>query len=214
MTTGRNHPVRRWVFSISLVALLFCGLGATDNSPEPQKSDDAKTQHPPFEAFHILIERNIFGTKNQSAPDTAQNAPNANPYAHTIRLMGTWIEGERAQALFEENPGNLCRILEPGQSIAEYVVQTICTNTVVLHNGQGDVELPVGAGLGQNDAGQWTLTEHVSPAQLPKKTGTTSQTAPAQAITIDNGQQSGTAKKTGFRRGRKQPRHAPKELES
>jgi hypothetical protein len=186
--TGRNRQISRWLSLAVLAAALPCFLTAAEDATEPNKPATVKAQHPPFEDFRVIIDRNMFGTANKAAPGAPDAASQEQQYSQTVRLIGTWIEGDEAEALFESNPGQEIEKLEYGDSIAEYTVMAICTETVALHSNQGDIELKVGSGLGKEGDGPWTLIEQVPPVGAAAVTATPPQSPPPPAATTNTGQ--------------------------
>lgn len=195
--TGQNCQMGPRLASVMLAALVLCCLAAAGNAANPMKPENTKPQHPAFDEFRVIIDRNMFATSNKSASGASQEPPAAEPLSQTLRLMGTWIRGDQARALFEESPGNAVKTVEFGDFIADCMVLNICADAIVLHNEQGDIEVPLGASLGKAENGLWTLIDKAAPDPPAAVKAAAPQTAPAQVVTSNAGQKPESDDRTG-----------------
>ncbi len=129
-----------------------------------------------FDAFRLLLERNIFNAKRTSRP--ASEAKSAAPPSpkQRVRLMGVCLDANRRVALFEESDDVSPIAIELGGFIAGHRIQEIRVDAVVMASEAATVELSVGAGLSQDKDGHWAVVEAsaiqrsgaVSPGAKPK----------------------------------------------
>lgn len=151
MKTQSCRRTTQWALSLALAGCLLGLLGADSAAPEPSG----------FDAFRILIERNIFDStrKPPSAVPAAGPTPPPPPPRQVLRLMGTYLRDGRSFALFEGTEEVPIEALEKGGAIAEYRIKEIRVRAVVLANAQGTLEIPVGAGLNKGEDGRWTIVD-------------------------------------------------------
>jgi len=188
MMMKQQHKKSLWLSAAVLVVLALCRPAAADHAADSGKIAGAKPQHPPFSDFQILINRSMFAVSNKAAPDASKDASMQAPPSQTVRLMGAWLEGDRAVALFEETPGNASQALAPGGFVAGYILQDICTDAIVLCNGQGELELKVGESLGKGEDGSWTPIAQSSPGPPAATTAAPPKASPAPMVTEATGQ--------------------------
>jgi hypothetical protein len=160
------------------VALLPC-LAHAEDAAQPPGHPGPASKAPPFDTFRIITERNIFDATRAPFGDASGDAAGPPP-TQTLRLMGTWIEGERTVALFESGPDGSHETLGRGGTLAGYSVEAIRTDAVVLRNEQGAIGIRVGGGLAKEADGQWMAAETIDP---PDRAGeqATEDTAPVSA---------------------------------
>jgi hypothetical protein len=134
----------------------------------------ASSKIPEFDTFHLLIDRNIFSASRGTPAEDELDAEGAKAFSESARLMGTWLEGDRAVALFEGMPGNTHQTLGRNGVIAGYQIDDIRTDGVTLYNDENTMELQVGSGLAKIDD-SWTVVENMP---VPE------QAAPATAAAV------------------------------
>jgi len=164
--------MRRYARNAYCIVSVLLTLGPLSGPAVPEEPAQAETPQnaplktPALDEFRILIDRNIFdagrGTSSGLAGQEESTAP-----PKTLRLMGTWLEGDCALALFEAIPEGDQTSLECGGSIAGYAVADIGAHQVMLRNDRGTLELPVGAGLVKEENGNWMVVDPVIPVEPP-----------------------------------------------
>ena len=157
---------------ILLTGLGWCAAWSDEAKPAPSK-------HPEFNTYRILMDRNAFdATRNSKAKRDAQaDAAAPPPPPQTLRLLGTWIEGDDASALFEGDGASPREGVKRGGTLAGYTVEDIRTDAVVLRKDQETVELKVGSGLEKGKDDKWSVVE-VLPERKPDPAPTTGGWAP------------------------------------
>lgn len=150
---------------------------------EPTTSQNTSDKAPTFEAFRILIERNIFDASRKPLVGASSDTDALMPPSQTLRLMGTWIEGDHRVALFEGMPEQTHQTLEEGGEVAGYHIERIRADAVVLSVASGNTELRVGACLAKGQDGAWKVSDDTTDSAQPA----TPAAGTAESGTISSG---------------------------
>lgn len=177
-------------------------------------SEDGKTapsKYPAFDKYKILVERNAFdATRTSRAKREAQdNAAVPPPPPQALRLLGTWIDGENASALFEGDGANPREGVKRGDNLVGYTIEEIRADAVVLRKDQETLEIRVGSGIEKGSDEKWKVVETVSIKQpdsgppvvggwAPKLSSDTN--SPDNAAAKSNKESSGTTRKRSKRK--------------
>ena len=155
---------------------LLCGLAVAARAKGPVEHGASLPKHPNFNTFRILIDRNIFDATRKPLPGSSGTTADGALLTNAIRLAGTWLEGDRAEALFDRNAGGPPERVARGGAIEGYLVEEVRTDAVVLRNDHETLEVRVGAGLAKGKNGAWTLV-----ADFPDKHPANATKGPAVA---------------------------------
>jgi hypothetical protein len=107
-----------------------------------------------FSAFKIITDRNIFDP-NRRPRIAAQQAEQ--PIVDSFSLAGTMSYEKGLFAVFDGTSSDYHRVLEPGGSIAGYLVGEIRQDAVKLSSGTNELDLTVGMQMRRNEDGRWSV---------------------------------------------------------
>jgi hypothetical protein len=108
-----------------------------------------------FEAFGLVVERNIF---NPNRTGRSASAPEAKPVrVDEIALVGTMMSDEGLRAFFESADSRFRKTVRVGDSIAEFKVARISSSGVDLAQGDTALALLVAQRLRRVEGGAWTV---------------------------------------------------------
>ncbi len=108
-----------------------------------------------FEAFGLIVERNIFNPNR-----TVRTAPGAavEPVrVDEIALVGTMTSDQGLLAFFESADSSFQKTVRVGESIAEFKVERITSGGVDLARGDTPLALMVAQRLRRIEGGAWTV---------------------------------------------------------
>lgn len=111
-----------------------------------------------FDAFKIILERNIFNASRQAQPPPAQR-PRAEIRPERITLLGVLVDGNNSAAFFDGSRSEYTRAVRTGEEIAGYKVVDIGTDKVRLANGDKKIEIRVASRMEKLGDNPWTLAE-------------------------------------------------------
>ena len=136
---------------------LFCACLAV-----AQSAKQTWTQDETFEAYRVVIDRNIFDPnrrqKREGPPPPAPAAAPA-PAREHIDLTGVLLSAEATVAFFEGSREEYAKVLKAGDTIAGHTLTGINSDRVVFAKGEGTFELPVGGRLKQTGDEEWQVQE-------------------------------------------------------
>jgi hypothetical protein len=111
-----------------------------------------------FEAFRIIIDRNIFDVNRR--PPVARGTPRPPPaIVDTFALTGTMSYESGPFAVFDGSSSEYHKVLAPGGKIAGYTLAEITHDFVKLSSGTNELELKVGMQMRRSEDGKWSVGE-------------------------------------------------------
>lgn len=110
-----------------------------------------------FDAFKIIIERNIFDPNRQ--PPRKVDRPPPVKTVDIFSLTGTMSYENGPFAVFDGNNQDYHKVVGPGGKIAVYTIAEIRQDFVKLVNGTNVVELKVGMQCRRSEDGKWSPAE-------------------------------------------------------
>ena len=153
LSRKRWNALLRWTASTALVML---ALGAASRAPAQPADEGAEPTG--FEAFRVLVSRNIFDPERRPdlpAPQPRE-VPTPAPPSEVVEvvLLGTLVHGDRHVAFVREGEDGKSEVIESGRSVAGFEVAEIDTKGVRLTREGADIHLPVGQALVSKPAEQ------------------------------------------------------------
>ncbi len=138
------------------------------SSPAPSSAGSAAAAAPPnsFEAFGLIVERNIFNPNRavRTAP-----APEVRPLrVDEIALVGTMTSDQGLLAFFESADSSFQKTVRVGESIADFKVERITSGSVDLARGDTPLALMVAQRLRRVEGSDWTLDTSATEADQGK----------------------------------------------
>jgi len=122
-----------------------------------------------FEAFGLIVERNIFNpnrsVRSASAPEVKP------PRVEEIALVGTMTSDQGLLAFFESADSSFRKTVRVGDSMAEFKVAGISSGGVELAQGETALALRVAQRLRRVEGGAWTVD--TSGTDVPPGSGLT-----------------------------------------
>lgn len=111
-----------------------------------------------FEAFKIIVDRNIFDVNRR--PPVARGTPRPPPaIVDTFVLTGTMSYESGPFAVFDGSSSEYHKVLAPGGKIASYTLAEITHDFVKLSSGTNELELRVGLQMRRSEDGKWSIGE-------------------------------------------------------
>jgi len=116
----------------------------------------AAAAEPTFEQFHLVLDRNIFDPARIGHDPAHARAvrPVARP---AFVLVGTLFSGPESWAFFDGQDAGYRKVLKTGELIADFRVEKISANAVVLRRDNQNITLAVTQGMTQGENQAWTL---------------------------------------------------------
>jgi hypothetical protein len=126
---------------------------------ERQPAIASRSTSPDFAAFQIITQRNIFDPNR--APRRAQTNTTARKPAavDAFSLVGIMSYEKGTFAFFDGTSSDYRKALKEEDSIANFKIQEIDSNTVKLASTDHQLELRVGMQLRREDRGEWRVAE-------------------------------------------------------
>jgi hypothetical protein len=136
---------------------LFVGLALLAAA---QDQDTPTSGAPDFDAFRLIIDRNIFNP-NRSGRPAAQTprSTSRSPQTDSFTLVGTLGDKGDWIAFFDGSRSEFRGRLKLQDPIADYVVSDIANSGVLLVNGTNQLHLSVGTRMRREDNGPWLPAE-------------------------------------------------------
>ncbi len=107
-----------------------------------------------FEAFRLIVERNIFNPNRTGRSRAAEEAP---PRFDTFALVGTLQSEGKVVAIFDSTDDALRKSASEGGTVADFTVKKISPNSVELVAGEKSLVLRMGQQLRRAEGGEWRL---------------------------------------------------------
>lgn len=158
----------------SAVLLLLCLLPI---APSATASDETENGAG-FEAFRILVDRNIFNHNRKPAPQSGGAARGQQEYgapqaADRLALVGALIDEFGAVAFFSGSKAEYQGVTKQGDSIAGFVIEKIESERIVLKCDGIETVLAVGTSMEREEGGEWQIRDtggfaqvHIAPPML------------------------------------------------
>lgn len=151
----------------SAVLLLLCLLAI---APSSTASDEAG-RGTGFEAFRILVDRNIFNHNRKPAPQPGGAARAQQDYvapqaADRLALVGALIDEFGAVAFFSGSKAEYQGVTKQGDSIAGFVIEKIESERIVLRCNGIETVLAVGTSMEREEGGEWQIRDTGGFAQV------------------------------------------------
>lgn len=109
-----------------------------------------------FEAFSIIVERNIFDPARHAAPaGTDGTYEEQASETERLALRGVLLDGGEAVAFFDGTQPEFRGAVSRGEEIGGCGIVEIRTDGVDLAQGDRRIELAVGAALSKREEGEW-----------------------------------------------------------
>ena len=127
------------------------------SNPAPSSAGSAAAVAPAnsFEAFGLIVERNIF---NPNRTGRSASASEAKPVrVDEIALVGTMTSDQGLLAFFESADSSFRKTVRVGDSLAEFKVARITSGGVELAQGDAALALMVAQRLRRVEGGAWTV---------------------------------------------------------
>jgi len=166
-----------FVMATSLAALSLSAQPATrDRDRDRRRSNGTSTATPSaapeagpaiapaagFEAFQLIVERNIFNPNRVGRTRAAtEEKP---PRVDEISLVGTMHYDKGVIAFFDSTEPAFKKSLRVGESVAEFKVLSIAPDGVELMRGDQPLSLKVSQQLRRAEGGDWNVITVVPPA--------------------------------------------------
>ena len=117
-----------------------------------------------FEAFQLIVERNIF---NPNRIGRTRTAPEEKPpRVDEISLVGTMQSDLGVMAFFDSPDPAFKKTLKAGESVADFKVQSIAADGVELIRGDKPLALKVSQQLRRAEGGDWNVISLVPAARV------------------------------------------------
>ena len=153
------RPIRQRLFAaLPLLCLFFA-------APISGASDDAG-EGSGFEAFRILVDRNIFNRNRIPAPRPGSDARAREDFGtlqstDRLSLVGALIDEFGAVAFFSGSKAEFQGVTKQGDSIAGFTIEKIESERIVLKRDGVETVLAVGASMEREEGGTWQLRSGV-----------------------------------------------------
>jgi hypothetical protein len=120
---------------------------------------------PKFEAFKILLERNIFDPQRRPAERGApvRQATVTTPTTERIALVGVLIDSGQATAFFDGTTSGGKVAIRVGGEIAGARLTQVSTDRVRLEKKGRTMDLPMAGQLSRGEKGDWEIAKEVIP---------------------------------------------------
>lgn len=143
-----------------LLAALALSLTARAGSAEPPARDVPK-----FEAFKILLERNIFDPQRRPAErgTPVRQSTVTTSTSERIMLVGVLIDSGQAVAFFDGTTSDGKTAVRVGGEIAGGRLTQVSTDRVRLEKQGRTLELPVAGQLSREKKGDWAIAKEIIP---------------------------------------------------
>jgi hypothetical protein len=165
-----------------------------------QREAEGAAAQPGFEAYSIVLERNIFDPNRQPPRprETASVATPAPPVTEYLDLLGTWVADARKVAFISGSRLATNAQVAPGETIEGWKVESVDTKGIVLAKADRRLAWPVGQRLERSSEVDWRLTERTTVAATAAAPTTNTPTA---ATPTADSSRSGRGDKAGKRAG-------------
>lgn len=159
----------RTLTALTLSAVCFFCAAIWANGPSVGRSAAA----PEFEAFQVILDRNIFNPSRRPVDRTGRGATDAADgneghderealaYSATgeyLSITGALLYDEEAVAFITGSRPEYMAVVRQGDMIAGFRVESIRTNHLVLRNDERTITVPVGFGLSRHGDEPWRLS--------------------------------------------------------
>jgi hypothetical protein len=164
-------------------AFMTLAFGASDKKRDrsgssnaaPAAAASAVSPANSFDAFQLIVERNIF---NPNRVGRTRAAPEEKPpRIDEISLVGTMQYDKGLVAFFDSPDSSYRKTLREGESIADFKVQRISANSVELLQGEKPVTLKVTEQLRRPEGADWSV--RTTPAAMAATSGSGSMSSGA-----------------------------------
>ncbi len=111
-----------------------------------------------FEDFAVVLKNNIFDAERRDRPPSRPAPPKPSPPAPDyFALTGTsrQFPDKKDFAFFTGSDREFRKVLETGQTIAGYVIETIGTNAITLSAADRTLDLVIGMEMFREPGGEW-----------------------------------------------------------
>jgi len=153
--------VKHHATTLILFPLLWISFAATAlDKPADPPSNTKEGYH----AFQIILDRNIFDPNripkgDESVSFEPEEEPPSTPM-ETINLVGVILNDNHALAFFSGSRSEYNTRAGKGDAIAGFKLAAIDTRGVLLKNGKGEFDLPVGSGLARTEGTRWNIVRN------------------------------------------------------
>lgn len=178
------------------VVLISAGILAMAGWASAQEEQKEAVSSVTFEAFEIIVNRNIFDPNRKSdrkkptpeelsaSADTKNGATSEeesdNFKSDEVALVGTLIDGSTAVAFFTSETSDFKTVAQVGESVGDFKLAEIRTDCVRLEDHGKTIDLPVGSRMSSQKDGAWSIG--MNPRPVPSPSG-----GPGPAPTTEGG---------------------------
>ncbi len=132
-----------------------------------------------FEAFQLILERNIFNPSRVGRTRVADEEKPAR--SDEITLVGIVRYGDRGLAVFHSPEPSFRREVGEGGEIADFKVLRVDSAGVDLQRGEQPLKLVVSQQIRRVEGGEWTVSAPRTPPADPRaNSGRPAETAPVE----------------------------------
>lgn len=132
-----------------------------------------------FEAFQLILERNIFNPTRVGRTRVADEEKPAR--SDEITLVGIVRYGDRGLAVFHSPEPSFRREVGEGGEIADFKVLRVDAGGVELQRGDQPLKLVVSQQIRRVEGGEWTVSAPRTPPADPRaSSGRPAETAPVE----------------------------------
>ncbi len=141
-----------------LLAALITGLLCLPGGiPKVAAQEDSANAESSFDAYKIILVRNIFDPKRRApVPDSERPKPQA-PSADRLTLIGVLLSDGRMLAFFDGSRPEFNQVIKLDDSIAGHRIAEIRSDGITLERGGKQTELRVQWGMSKRADEDWTL---------------------------------------------------------
>jgi hypothetical protein len=174
-------------FSVIATLVVVSLVAAAEAPPDKRRKSPKGTPAPApavispansFEAFQLIVERNIFNPNRVGRTKGTDEKP---PKTDEISLVGTMKYDQKVMAFFDSPDSAFRKTASVGDSVGDFKVQKIATDRVELERDSKPLTLKVSEQLRRPEGGDWTVRS--APTVAPSA-ATTLTPASAQPVEI------------------------------
>ena len=153
--------------------------GAAPASSAPPAAASSVANGQGFEAFQLILERNIFNPTRVGRTRVADEEKPAR--SDEITLVGIVRYGDRGLAVFHSPEPSFRREVGEGGEIADFKVLRVDAGGVELQRGDQPLKLVVSQQIRRVEGGEWTVSAPRTPPADPRaSSGRPAETAPVE----------------------------------
>jgi hypothetical protein len=148
-----------------------------------------------YSSFRLIAERNIFNPNRSARSDrsTRRDREPRRIRVEAFGLVGTMSYEKGNFAFFDGSSSEYRKVVQPSESIGDYKVTEIASNSVTLESTNGrSVQLTIGAQMRKQDDEEWKLNERGASFESAEMTGTPTSTNSSAPETTGTNTTTGT----------------------